>query len=418
LPPSSPNTIFNSDARPPRTIQWSIGLQRQLQRDLILEASYVGNRGVWWSAEGLDPYQCNCLTDQMLAAHGLNRNNPADLTMLTNLISSPNAVAAGFKPAYPGMPPDSTVNQQIRPVPQWANGGPQSFLGPPMGKTWYDSLQTKLVKRFSHGLSGQVSFVWAHGMDLGAAAEAPIALGYNPVIKDIFNLNDNKQLNQLVRPLELIISGSYTTPKWSGNKLVSNLIQGWQLGWLLRYQNGTLIETPSSANQLETQLLRQGGFNGAPVNPDNRVPGVNPLLVDPNCGCFNPQTTLVLNPKAWTEPAPGQWGTAAPFYNNVRWQRQPAESMSFGRNFRMGKEGRYNFQIRAEFQNIFNRLFLTTPQTGNQSLAFGQSSSTTSTAPTTTSGAYTGGWGYINTTNPLGGAAQPRSGQIVGRFTF
>ena len=43
---------------------------------------------------------------------------------------------------------------------------------------------------------------------------------------------------------------------------------------------------------------------------------------------------------AWAEPAPGQWGTAAPFYNNVRWQRQPAESMSFVRNFRMGKEGR------------------------------------------------------------------------------
>ena len=77
----------------------------------------------------------------------------------------------------------------------------------------------------------------------------------------------------------------------------------------------------------------------------------------------------ILNPAAWSDPGPGQWGTAAPFYNNYRWQRQPAESMSFGRNFRLGKEGRYNFFIRAEFQNIFNRLFLTPPQTGNQSLA-------------------------------------------------
>jgi hypothetical protein len=423
LPPSSPNTIFNSSARPPRTIQWSIGLQRELQKDLVLEASYVGNRGVWWSAEGLDPYQCNCLTDQILAAHGLNRNNPGDLKLLTSLISSPQATAAGFVPAYPGMPPSSTVNQQIRPVPQWASGGPSSFLGPPRGKTWYDSLQTKLVKRFSHGLTGQVSFVWAHAMDLGAAAEAPIALGYNPVIEDIFNPNANKQLNQLVYPLQLVISGSYTTPGFSadstGMKVVSQVVRGWQLGVLLRYQNGALIETPSSANQLETQLLRQGGFNGAPVNPDNRVPGVNPLAVDPNCGCFNPQTTIVLNPKAWAEPAPGQWGTAAPFYNNVRWQRQPAESVSFGRNFRIGKEGRYNFNIRAEFQNIFNRLFLTAPATGNQGLgAFGGAAFTTSSSPVTTAGVYTGGWGFVNTTNPLGGAAQPRSGQIVGRFTF
>jgi hypothetical protein len=138
--------------------------------------------------------------------------------------------------------------------------------------------------------------------------------------------------------------------------------------------------------------------------------------VNPNCGCFNPQTTLVLNPAAWTEPAPGQWGTAAPFYNNVRWQRQPAESMSFGRNFRMGKEGRYNFQIRAEFQNIFNRLFLSAPATGNQGGNPFTGPITLATAPTTSNGAYTGGYGYVNTLE--GAGAQPRSGQIVARFTF
>jgi hypothetical protein len=421
LPPSSPNTIFNSDARPPRTIQWSVGIQREIQKDIVAEVSYVGNRGAWWSAEGLDTYQCNCLTDQALKYYGLSRNNPADLDLLTSLIGSPTAVAHGFTPAYPGMPLTTTVNQQIRPVPQWASGGPTSFLGPPKGRTWYDSLQTKLTKRFSHGLAAQASFVWSHATDLAAGSEAPIALGYNPVIADIFNPYANKQLNQLSPPLQMIISGSYTTPKFSagstGMKVVSQVVRGWQIGWLLRYQNGALIETPSSANQLETQLLRQGGFNGAPVNPDNPVPGVNPLLHNPNCGCFNPQTTLILNPAAWTEPAPGQWGTAAPFYNNVRWQRQPGESMSAGRNFRMGKEGRYNFQIRAEFQNIFNRLFLSRPATGNQGLGpFGGAAITTSTAPTTSNGAYTAGWGYINTLQ--GAGSQPRSGQMVARLTF
>jgi hypothetical protein len=420
LPPSSPNTIFNSSARPPRTLQWSLGIQRELQRDLVVEATYVGNRGVWWSAEGLDQYQCNCLTDQTLAHYGLSRNNPASLALLTDLISSPQAIQAGFGPAYPGMPGNDTVNQQIRPVPQWASGGPTSFLGPPRGKTWYDSLQTKATKRFSHGLSGQASFVWAHATDLGAGSEAPIFLNYNPIIEDIYNQGSAKQLNQLVPPLQLVISGSYTTPGLTadgkGMKALSQVVRGWQLGWLLRYQNGALIETPSSSNQLINQLLRQGGFNGGPVNPDNRVAGANPLLVNPNCGCFNPQTTLVLNPAAWTEPAPGQWGTAAPFYNNVRWQRQPAESMSFGRNFRMGKEGRYNFQIRAEFQNIFNRLFLSAPATGNQGGNPFTGPITLATAPTTSNGAYTGGYGYVNTLE--GAGAQPRSGQIVARFTF
>ena len=31
--------------------------------------------------------------------------------------------------------------------------------------------------------------------------------------------------------------------------------------------------------------------------------------------------------------------------------------MSFARNFRMGKEGKYNLNVRAEFQNVFNRHF-------------------------------------------------------------
>jgi hypothetical protein len=90
--------------------------------------------------------------------------------------------------------------------------------------------------------------------------------------------------------------------------------------------------------------------------------------------------------------------------------------MSFGRNFRFGKEGRYNFFLRAEFQNIFNRLFLSPPQTGNQGLAPGGSPATIFSPLTSSGGVLTGGYGYINTV--MGAGAQPRSGQLVGRFTF
>jgi hypothetical protein len=292
-----------------------------------------------------------------------------------------------------------------------------------MGKTWYDSLQTKATKRFSHGFAAQVSFVWSNATDIGAGAEAPIFLSYNPVISDIFNYGAAKQLNQLNRPLAWVVSGSYTTPRIPGDSVgahvVSRVAKDWQLGWVLRYQSGALIEAPSSTNGLENQLLRQGGFNGGPVNPDNRVAGVNPLAVDPNCHCFNPQTTLVLNPKAWAEPAPGQWGTSAPFYNDYRWQRQPAEAVSFARNFPM-KENRINLQLRVEFQNIFNRVFLTAPASGNQGGNPFTGPISLATVPTTTAGVYTGGYGYINTINSTGAgfAPSPRSGQAVLRVTF
>ena len=89
--------------------------------------------------------------------------------------------------------------------------------------------------------------------------------------------------------------------------------------------------------------------------------------------------------------------------------------MSFGRNFVMGKEGRYNLGIRAEFQNIFNRHFLSMPLTG-PNVPYAGTGVNPSTGPSTAGGAYTGGYGAIPT---VGGAgAIPRSGQAVARFTF
>jgi hypothetical protein len=75
-------------------------------------------------------YQCNCLTPQILAHYGLSLNNAAGLALLPAQVGSQQTIAAGFGLAYPGMPLTNTVAQQIRPVPQWASGGPSSFLGP------------------------------------------------------------------------------------------------------------------------------------------------------------------------------------------------------------------------------------------------------------------------------------------------
>jgi hypothetical protein len=89
--------------------------------------------------------------------------------------------------------------------------------------------------------------------------------------------------------------------------------------------------------------------------------------------------------------------------------------MSFARNFPFGKEARFNAQFRLEFQNIFNRHFLSAPATGNQGAGFG-GPVTIATAAGKTGNVYTSGYGYVNT---IGGAgAQPRSGQAVLRITF
>jgi hypothetical protein len=84
--------------------------------------------------------------------------------------------------------------------------------------------------------------------------------------------------------------------------------------------------------------------------------------------------------------------------------------MAFGRLFPIGKEGRYKLQVRAEFQNIFNRLFYSAPSNS------GATTITSLTAHNNPGGTLSSGWGFVPWVNGVG--SQPRSGQIVARFTF
>ena len=75
--PASPTVLGNPNfytdrnaGRPARILAWSIGLQRQLIRDLIVEANYVGNRGAWENNSAL--------------LGGLNTPNPVDLCPVWN----------------------------------------------------------------------------------------------------------------------------------------------------------------------------------------------------------------------------------------------------------------------------------------------------------------------------------------------
>jgi hypothetical protein len=425
-PPSTPFLTFDKDARPPRIFTWSVGLQRELSRNLVVEASFVGNRGMWFMAPGLDIIPNNALNITDLAHFGLNILNAADRSLLTSQLNSTVAIQRGFgTPPYPGFPVTQTVEQSLRPHPQW--GGVPPFLGPPLGDTWYDSLQTKMTKRFSHGLSAQGSYTFSKELENGVnnyATYATGGAGGAVLINDNYNTKLNKGLSGYSRPNQLVFSGSYTIPKPTfsvlQNKYVSQVVRDWQIGAVLRYQSGALLEAPTSLNGIEGQLDRSGGsgaYNGG-LTPWNLVAGNNNLmLVNPNSH-FDPTKQLVLNPAAWTDAPGGTFGTSSFYYNNFRWQRQPAEAMNFARNFRMGKEGRYNLNVRIEFQNVFNRHFFSTPA--------GAGGTTYPSTPQANlnafyqggppAGALSGGFGYVSFLNGAGDT--PRSGQAVARFTF
>jgi hypothetical protein len=386
--------IDQNAGRPARQIQWSVGVQRELTRDLVFEAAYVANRGVWWNAPGL--IDVNALTPDRISAAGLDINNAADRTLLQSPINSAVAASRSFnKVPYHGFPASSTVAQALRPFPQFLTITP---LWAPVGKTWYDSLQLKGTQRFSHGLQVSSTFTWQKELVSGSETNINAGTIGNAATNDVFNRDVNKYISQYNRPFVFNVSANYTTPVWRVNKFVSWAVRDWTIGTYLQYGSGLPILAPTAQNQLASHLFRSTFAN--------RNPDVPLFTQDLNCHCFDPNRQFVLNPAAWSEPAGGQWGTAAAYYNDYRYQRRPVENMNLGRTFRLWEGASVN--IRAEFTNIFNRTQPNNP-TGT---AISNARLTQTRNP---AGQTTAGFGFVNTGTVF---SSPRQGVIVGRFQF
>jgi hypothetical protein len=380
-------------------------VQRQITGNIVAEATYVGNRGAYWnSAYIICP---NCLSDQTLSAFGLSQYNTADLQLLNSPINSALAAQRGFANLpYAGFPATATVAQSLRPFPQFGNITNMHWA--PDGDSWYDALQTKATKRLSHGLDIASTFTWSRSFMMGTEGDISTLSPVTPATNDVFNRPQNKYLSGLDQPFLFTFAGNYTTPKLSGsgllgNKALSWVVRGWRIGTVLRYGSGLPIMAPTATNGLASTLFRATGAVGTTGGTFyDRVPG-QPLFTESlNCHCFNPNTTFVLNPAAWVNPPAGQWGTAAAYYPDYRYERRPVENLSLGREFRI-KE-RTSLEVRAEFTNIFNRTEVNNP-TATNALA----------TQTAVAGQTTAGFGFINNGTVF---SAPRQGQLVARFQF
>jgi hypothetical protein len=413
--------LLDSNAgRPSRTYQWNISAQRELTRNLVLEASYVANRGIWQDAGGIVSH--NAVSQQSLSRYGFNVGNLDDATMLNAQVRNLTSAQAstlrtrGVVLPYASFPTTQTVFQSIRPYPQYSGGISPSSA--PLGKSWYDSLQVTLNKRFSHGLQINANYTWSKNLSAQSLA-------------DVFNRNyANKDIDGLNLPQRTRVSFEYQTPRpyagmpILGNKVVANIVAGWGIAMRLSYQSAGYLGRPAhgATNGINRWLFR--GPGGAQLRTDANGQFMNPWSVnwtdlsgavrtdpiDVNCHCFDPEKTLVFNPAAWQAVPDGQWAAQNPVIPWFRGVRLPQEDANLSRTFRMGPDGRISLQVRVEFQNVLNRLKLPGPQIAGLNF---------NTVPTpTTDGRYTSGFGtFGNLRNPNTFGAE-RTGMFVGRLTF
>ncbi|MCU1334835.1 MAG: hypothetical protein JWO19_416 [Bryobacterales bacterium] len=407
-----PAYIDPNASRPARQYQWSIGIQRELTRNLVVEASYVANRGIWWSTGGAGALApVNSMSEALLNKYGFNVGNLADRTLLQTQVrqigtADRSALAArGIVLPYSGFDTAQTLLQSLLPFPQYT--GNISPVSAPLGKTWYDSLQATVTERFSHGLTVNGNFTWSKNLDLFSSP-------------DIFNRGLGKNLSANDLPFQLRLSAQYTTPRTNffQSKVISYVLGDWNIGWYMQYQSAPIITRPT-ANAGAAPI---NGWLGRGPGPAELVAG-QPLYttnwvdldgkqhtdeLDINCHCFDPTKTVVLNPAAWAGVPDGKWSSNFSSIREFRGIRLPTENANFGRTFRIKEK--MTFNVRVEFSNIFNRLRLPQPTSTGTGV-----SPTSPALKSPLTGLYSSGYGTIV---PTAGTQGYRTGTLVGRITF
>ncbi len=409
IPGAGPQYMDQNAGRPARQYQYSFTIQREITNNLVVDLAYVGNRGVWWPTyndTGGQMVNYNYLSSPLLSNYGLSLSNPGDVATLLAPIGS--AAAGRFQNQIPfaGFPLTATVAQALRPFPQF-NGG-LNPIEAPLGQTWYNSLQATATKRLSRGLQATFAFTWSKSVTSFCGTPDP------------GNYSLAKCIGEYDQPLVSRLSLDYQLPAW-GPKIVSHVVRDWTIDAFGAWASGLPLAAPAA-----TTAGYPSGFAGASManlvfvsaarpTSQYQVPTGQPFyLADINCHCFNPQTTIVLNPAAWTNPAPGNYG-GAEYLPAFRQQRRPVENFGIGRLFHITE--RYSLSVRAEFTNIFNRTAFINPSTTSPQTAPHCYGPTGAVGSCSAGQTIASGFGWINTASSTG-ANLPRQGQLVARFTF
>ena len=394
---SPPPFIVPNNGRPPRFLQSTIGIEREIANNLTVQASYIDIRGVWLNSDGLTN-TTNELTPSALASkYGLDVTNPSDFNLLTQPISSPSVAARGFKKPYSTFPSGASLAQALRPFPQFGTIGDYYEHD---GDWWYDALQIKVTKRLSNGLSGGLGYSWSK--NLGTVSSTGTFTTAIPIQDPSRPPKSQKSYVAIDQPQMLNFYFTYEVPRFgfAQNGWKRAVFAGWTTDGIFHYQSGFPMQTPSSTSTLTSVTFADAVWA-------NRVPGQKLFLHSLNNHNVNPRTTFFLNPAAWANPALGTYATSKPYYGDFRGPRYPNEQLGLGKVFPF--KGGVIFSLRADFFNVFNRWAypslnmgspFATPQRGGD-------------------GSIVNGFGFLGDgIAGAGGNFAPRSGEFVARIQF
>ena len=341
--------IPRTGTRLPQTVNWSLGVQREVARNTVVEANYIGSRSTHL------PFAADY---NYMPIEGLQFGN-----LLLQPITSAAAVAAGFTSPYPSFASQrgaNTVYQSLRPYPQYTavTTGSGVFLGgtapggvaDPVGQSKYNALQIKATRRYSAGLTIFGFVTWSKGFTM--------VLDQYPGNR-IFQLDAQPALTYSVSWAYELPFGKGRALLNSNSRLVNGVVSGWKINGFLKYSSGVPLGIIGGAGNLSAVGYTQRG---------NAVPSVSPYKRT-NPRDFDPAVDRYLNAAAFTTSTGFNFGNLAPALSWVRgfWGKQ--EALTVGRLFKIREDVTFDFSVDAT--NPVNFVRWNNPNTNLLSPAFG-----------------------------------------------
>ena len=295
----SPNTGFNAvdeNFRPPESYQWNITVSRELVKDTVLEASYIGNHGL----------------------HIWRRNVPRNDVNPSARLAIAQAIRTGA--STDALVAANRVIQGIGRLPTDES----------TGNSYYHAMQLWLNRRFTNRLAFQAAYTWGH-----AISDVHLT-SFTNTTSDPFDYRADKGDADLDRRHTFVSNIVYVLPRFSNwGEAAEHILGDWQINGIFSYFGATPIDITSGVNTL-------GTAENVGQRPD-LVLGVPVYL---NTG----DSTQHLNPAAFALPAAGRNGNLGK--GVIRGKSITNVDFSVSKNWRV-KE-RYGIQFRTEFFNIFN----------------------------------------------------------------
>ena len=213
----------------------------------------------------------------------------------------------------------------------------------------YNSFQTSLEKRFSHGLQLQAAYTFSKSLDWASSFEETV----NP-----FNYKASRALSLFNSAQRFVINYYWDLPVPKYNGFMGKVLDDWSMSGIIQFQSGFPIRIQTQDdNELISSLFFLGA--GAP-----QMAGTKPQIL-------NPKTTWAvcyLNPAQFSDPTLGTFATTprsiccGPGEN--QWD------ITFSKRIAI-TEAKY-FQFRADIFNLFNKTEFVNPDGNFSNTTFGQ----------------------------------------------